>query len=307
MTYRTFASLWIGSVALMLAAIGGNAQSVMPVPGTFHQANTTGGQAAKKTQPLHEPTTGIPSTYTCTYSFTTGSGATYMNFCITVNGTFANFQSPAGVEMLNQGGVPVEGYGICDTSTGIGYYDYNYTDSGNWNAPITLTSTTSEVKIERTTSDSLWTLTQTITKEAGPPPYAKVVMALKNNSSLTKSPLFLRFANFRPDQGGSNNWYENYDGTSNSTWGYSSYSDQAGNGSDVYGLMLQNVGAPTPSSTFPYWYGFAQNSVVGPNPCNPNASYGGTITYSFGSGVLLYTFELAKEKTVTITDKYFSF
>ncbi|HXN18755.1 MAG TPA: hypothetical protein VN875_10520 [Candidatus Binatus sp.] len=75
-----------------------------------------------------------------------------MNYCITVNGNFANFESPAGVEMLNQDGA-YEGYGICDITTNTAYYDYGYTDSSNWGPSVLVTSNATEVKFERTSTD----------------------------------------------------------------------------------------------------------------------------------------------------------
>ncbi len=241
----------------------------------------------------------------CKYSFATGSGSGYLQFCITQNGTVYNFQSPQNVEMLSpQSSVPFEGYGICDPTTNVSYYDYIYEASNNWNAPTTLTSTASEVKIERVTSDGLWTLTQTFTLETGPPPYAKVAMELKNNTPETKTPTFLRFANFVPDSGSG---VENYDSTLNSTWGYTSFSDATTTGANVYGLMLQNAEAPTPGSITTTWQGVTQNTEFGPNPCGPLAASSGTITYNSGSGFLLYYPTLAKDKSVTITDKYMAF
>lgn len=256
------------------------------------------------TVPAPQKTKGTPQTSTCTYNFTAGSRYTYMNYCITANGNFANFQSPAGVEMLDQNG-SFEGYGICDFATNVSYFDYNYADSGNWNAPTTVLSTATEVKIERTTSDGLWTLTQTILRVAGPPPYAKMTMALKNNSGTTKNAYLMRFANFNPDHAAATgNSFENYDSSQQSVWGYNSLADAALNGSDQYGMMLQNAD-PVLSSAVVTWFTFTQASAAGPDPCNPYLS--GTITYGNGSGVLSWRVELAKERSVNVSAKYFSF
>ena len=47
------------------------------------------------------------------------------------------------------------------------------------------------------------------------------MMTIKNNSSETKQAVLLRFAAFVPDHAlSSGNFNENYDGTSNSVWGY---------------------------------------------------------------------------------------
>jgi hypothetical protein len=99
------------------------------------------------------------ATTACSYPFTSGSGATYMNYCVTANGTLANFESPAGVEMLDQLGA-IEGYGVCVVQTGGVYYDDNFADSGNWLAPVTLTQSDTEVKIQRTPMDGSFVLTK---------------------------------------------------------------------------------------------------------------------------------------------------
>jgi hypothetical protein len=291
---------------LLVFAVSTQAQTVLP---QLLRPTAAGAQPVKPAHAPHNPGSGGLATEQCTYSFTTGSGSTYLNYCITVNGTLVNFQSPAGVEMLDQT-TQWEGYGICDNSpaTPVSYYDYNYADSGNWNAPVLDKNTSSEVKIARTSSDGLWTLTNTITKEAGPPPYAKVVMALKNNSSVTKLIFLMRYAAMVPDHANSQgNWYENYDASNNSAWGYNSVADSAQNGSDVYGLMLQNVEAPTPSSATIEWYGFPAAYPEGPDPCDPLKQDIGTITYYSGSAALLYIAELTKNQTYTVTDRYFSF
>ena len=59
---------------------------------------------ANKTLSPHQQTVVRDSTEKCSYKFTSGSGVTYINYCITVNGNFANFESPSGVEMLDQHG-----------------------------------------------------------------------------------------------------------------------------------------------------------------------------------------------------------
>jgi hypothetical protein len=304
----TTSTLIYGAIATLLATgASAHAQNrALPRP------NPAGAQDAPWTRPLHKGNIQPPAT--CTYSFSTGNiftaPANYMQYCITVNGTFANFQSPAYVEMLNQRATTYEGYGICDTGSGtaVSYYDYGDDgNSGNWGTPTLLTNTTSMVKVERNTSDGVWTLTQTITAVAGPPPYAKMVMALKNNTGITRYPGFLRFAGFSPDQAAAHeNWNENYDSTVDSVWGYNSYNDALTNYSDQYGMMLQNIGSPTPIADVLSWQGVAQNTQAGPNPCNlPLTTQ--TVVNWIGSGYLEYGLSVPAEKTVTLTARYLSF
>jgi hypothetical protein len=277
-----------------------------PMPyGTPASPEVIAAETQQKSQ--HEAATPDATT-TCTYKFTSGSGATYLQFCVTVNGNIVEFNSPEGIEQLSpKVSPPYEGYGICDNTNGAtAYYDYAANgDSGNWDAATKVSSTATSVKIERSTSDGAWTLTQTITSIAGANPYAKVVMALKNNSGVTKYAYLLRFANMLPTgAGGGTPYYENYDGDADSAWGYSSYSSCCG---EPYGLMLQNVGNPAPLSALSLREGFPQDTLGGPDPCDPVGNYNGTVTGSNGSGVYLYVLSLNKNQTVTVTDRYQAF
>ncbi len=238
------------------------------------------------------------ATQACTYTFTSGTGTTYLQFCVTVNGNIVEFQSPSGIEQIDQGGQPQEGYGICDTSSDTAYYDYAYADSANWNAPTTVTHTATMVKIERTTGDGAWTLTQTITSSAGTNPYAKIVMALKNNSALTKSAYLFRYANANPITGYP--YEEDYDGDNDSAWGYTGYLSDS-----PYGLMIENVGNPTPATALVDREGFAIDTVGGPSACGVTSST--TIYGAVGSIVYFYDLKLTKEQTGTVTDRYISF
>jgi hypothetical protein len=242
-----------------------------------------------------------PDIPVCAYQFTSGSGQTYLQFCVTVNGNIIEFQNPAGVEQIAQG-PPNEGYGICD-SFEVGYYDYAAGGaSSNWNAPTLVSKTATMVKIARTTSDGLWTLTQTITSSAGPNPFAKIVMALKNNSSVNKTVYLYRYALALPADASSSGVYaENYDGTQDSAWGYQAYDSGA-----PYGLMLQNVGSPLPDEALADIEGFARDVAAGPpNPCEVTSST--TIYNGVGSIMFFYAFQLTKEQTITATVRYLSF
>jgi hypothetical protein len=67
-----------------------------------------------------------------------------------------------------------EGYAICDVSNSdpqgngrVAYSDFAATGAtANWNPPVVLSHNATSVKIARTTSDGIWTLTQTITQMA---------------------------------------------------------------------------------------------------------------------------------------------
>jgi len=243
------------------------------------------------------------STETCSYQFTSGSGKTYLQFCVTVNGNIVEFQSPAGVEQLSpQASNAYEGYGFC--SAGTGYFDYANADSGNWDAPVLISHTTTAVTIARTTSDGLWTLTQTITSIPGTSPYAKVNMALKNNSGIAQGVVLVRFANAVPDNSGNtHNYVENYDGTNNSAFGWLGQNGTADGG--PYGLMLQALGNPSTASFSRE--GFAIDTLSGPDPCNAAANWKGLITSGMGSLVYWYDFSVKPLQTVTVNERYMSY
>jgi hypothetical protein len=214
---------------------------------------------------------------------------------VTANGNIVEFQSPAGVEYIRVGAFS-EGYGVCDLSSGAKYYDYaDSGDSGNWLAPVLLGFTPTSVKIGRTTSDGIWTLTQTIALNK-PAASANVTMALKNNTLVGRGAVIIRFADI--DVGGT--FTNNFDGTLDSAWGYNRIS---GPTSPDYGLLLQ-LNGPTPYSH----EGFAINTPVGPDPCNSAASWIGTLTGADG-GIVYWQYlgTVASAATKTVKEKYTAF
>jgi hypothetical protein len=245
-----------------------------------------------------------PATATCTYSFTVpGQLNSFLSYCVTVNGNIASLQSPNGFDYIAQGGVG-EGYGVCDLSTGVSYYDWAYVDSGTWGAPVLLSSTASVVRIARTTTDGLWTLTQTITKQPGVQPYAKITMALKNNTGITKDAYLVRYADVDPASAPftDSTFLESFDSSQYGAWGYAALNNSLGENS--LGLMLEEIGQPN----VPYGFeGIAQNTSGGPNPCNPTANYGGYQASVDGSVELFWILQLGAQKTGTVNAKYEQF
>jgi hypothetical protein len=314
-TFRPLSLLSLAGFAFLLAVSTRAQTGVDQIIKTRPQKPSSDASSnANKTLSPHEQTLMADSTETCSYKFTSGSGATYMNYCVTVNGNFANFESPAGVEMLDQHRA-WEGYGVCDLETNVGYWDYGYASSGNWKAPVKLTENATEVKIERSTSDGMYLLTQTISKVTGASPEARVVMALKNTSGQEREAFLLRFAGFLPDKAASSmNGYENYDGTLNSAWGYIPEYATYTTPSTPYGLMLNSIGEPAPASTFSFGLGYAYNSEYGPSPCEPSGedTKGDTVTpgmviNGYGSGTYVYALILNKNETSTVTLRYLPF
>jgi hypothetical protein len=193
----------------------------------------------------------LPShaTTTCSYDFTSGSGNTYVGYCVTANGNILQIQTPFGQNMLGNAG---EGYGMCNESPAQNYTDYGVSDTGNWQNPVVLSHSATSVKIARTTADRNWTLTQTITKV--PTTFSiKVVMALKNNQSTAHVVYLVRFADVEPTSNYTVVWMGNL----------SSALARTNQPEPNYGLQLENVGIPQ----FGFWQGYAQFVNTGPNAC----------------------------------------
>src|SRR5262249_8234925 len=137
------------------------------------------------------------------------------------------FESPSGNEYISLAPAG-EGYGLCNFDTSTQYFDYaGYGDSGNWQASTTVSSTITSVKIARTTTDGIFTLTQTIALNKGNSS-AQVTMAIKNNTATPRHIGLLRFADV--DAGGFAS--NSFDFTSRTAFGY----NQMG-----VGLQLQFV------------------------------------------------------------------
>jgi len=236
----------------------------------------------------------LAATITCSYNFTSGTNNTFLKYCVTVNGNIPQLMTPFNREHIAVGAAG-EGYGVCDNTAAVAYFDYaDYGDSGNWGTPTLVSQTATSVKIARTTTDGVWTLTQTITQVAGAQPSVRVIMALKNNSSVPRSMFLMRFADVDVSGTTSNN----FDATANSTFGWNS----AFSSTPDYGLMMQNVGNPVGlANTIP----FVQKVAFPPNPCVPGAQLAaGPVTAIDGSMLMDYEGTVPQKGTRTVTMNY---
>lgn len=196
---------------------------------------------------LARNTASTNSTDQCSYTFTTGSGQRYLQTCVTVNGNVVEFQNPLGIEDIRNG-IFGEGYGMCDSGTN--YYDFAaYGDSGNWQAPVTLSSTATSVKIARSTTDGIWTLTQLIVQDTGNA-RLKVSMTLHNNTSSKREILLIRWVDADAD----NSLNNNFDATATSGFAWNT---------GGFGLFMQN----RPPWTYLSGVGIDDNV---PKPCSLN-------------------------------------
>ncbi len=285
--------LWFAITALSMTL---NAQQSTS---SAASATATRAQAARHLDPAREQAAieakqqyvGAASpdaTTTCKYTFTSGTGNKYLKYCVTLNGNIVSFESPSGQEYIATSPIG-EGYAFCDFDTATQYYDYaGYGDSGNWQAPVTVSSSGTSVKISRKTTDGIYTLTQTIAQNV-PNAFAQVTMALKNNTGVSHHVGLLRYADVDA-QGSTSN---NFDFTYRTAYGY----NEAG-----YGLQIKFL------SGFAFNGGFAQIIPGGPNPCQifthvvyaPQQNIDGSIFAQFDM-------ELAKNATGTVVVEYKSF
>lgn len=195
------------------------------------------------------------ATRTCTYNFQSGTGNSFLHFCVSVNGNISVITTPDGDAQLASAG---EGYGVCATTSPTRYEDYGTSDTGNWHAPILLSKTTSSVKIARTTSDGHWTLTQTISRNTKAESIT-VVMALSNNQPISDGAFLVRFAD--PDPEGQTDVF--YSSSINGVFATEDVLRTDDLTAFLPGLQLQNVGTPQ----FAFWQAYVQTGHTGPNAC----------------------------------------
>jgi hypothetical protein len=251
-----------------------------------HQ-DPAGEQAAREAKLQYVGAASPDATTTCSFTFTTGTGNKFMKFCVTANGNIVQFASPSTHEYINSGTIG-EGYAFCDYDSTTQYYDYaGYGDSGNWQAPVLVSSTATSVKISRKTTDNIYTLTQTITQNSGNV-LAQVTMALKNNTTTPRHVGLLRYADVDVD-GFTNN---SFDYTYRTAYGYT----EGG-----YGLQLEFVSGSAFNGAF------AQIISGGPNPCQIFEHVAGGLQNTDGSIFAEYDMELAKNGTGTVAVAYKAF
>jgi hypothetical protein len=231
---------------------------------------------------------GVDATTTCSFTFNSGTGNTTMKYCVTVNGNITQFASPSAHEYITTAPAG-EGYAFCDFDSETQYFDYaGYGDSGNWKAPTTLSSSATAVKIQRGTTDGLYTLTQTITQNGGGA-LAQITMALKNNTTKKHHVGLLRWVDVDAD----NNAFNSFDSTLRAVFGYNPQG---------YGLLLQGVSGSVLNGAF------AQDIPGGPNSCQIFAHTPLTpLADTDGSMFIQYDMQVAAGTTKTVVVSYKSF
>jgi len=228
------------------------------------------------------------ATTECAFPFSTGTGNTFLKYCVTANGNIVQLETPQGVEHVAVGTIG-EGYGVCDFNTNTGYFDYaGFGDSG-WGPAKLVKQTATSVKIARTTTDGIFTLTQTITEVPGTLPWIKISMALKNNSAVARDAFLIRYVDVDADGVAKNN----FDTTEDSAFAWNSLGSFAG-----FGLVVQNVGQGAVVINT-----LTQFQAAGPDPCNPVFNLH-LLTNTDGSLGLEYLVELGKGASTTVNTIY---
>jgi hypothetical protein len=250
--------------------------------GAFAQDAPTAAKSAADNQAILE---GL-ATNVCQSTFTSGKGAGYMKFCITENGNVAKFESPQGYSQMY-----AEGYGVCDTTASpLAHYDHEFGASGNWTASTIVQPkgpNTFPLTIVRSTSDGIWTLTQTFSRTAASQTI-KIVLALTNNSAGTRNAILQRYADVDADGSGNDDYSDTTDETA---WTY--HSSMSIN----HGLALRAV----PGNTFT-----RSAAVIAPGGSDSCTRFTRTGPY-FGDSALEYAwflFNIGPGDTRTVTVEY---
>jgi hypothetical protein len=238
-----------------------------------------------------------PDTASCSFNFVSGANNTYLRFCVTSTGNIPEIETPRGRVQISFD--RHEGYGICNETPIVVYYDYGqFGDSGNWGDATVVSQTAKSVKIARTTIDGIWTLTQTFSLVPATPS-VKVVMALKNNTAAPRVAYLVRHADIDADWVNVGADENNFSATTDGAFGWNASIPFGANSG--YGLELRNLGQPQ----FGYLQGFARTTYQPPNPCNfAGESSGVPLTNIDGSVSLAYADSIGAGKTKTATMIY---
>jgi len=231
-----------------------------------------------------------PPDSTCAVTYASGSGLNATQFCVTENGNIVQF-SVNGLEFIDNGGTPIEGYGLCDETTNTRYLGYIAPDTG-WQAP-TFSVSGNVVTVIRITTDGIWQLKQTITNvpaTATAPGSAKVSMALKNLTGVTRTAEIVRDA------------YVSIFGTTNDY----NYTSQT-----AFALIAEGIfngrGFSITNNTFSSLLGetaFVNNIFDPPDPCVIATNQASQPFVGQGSLDMFWAFTVAKGATKTVVSTY---
>jgi hypothetical protein len=246
------------------------------------QQQATDSDAAAKVSP--------DATTDCTFTFTSGGSANYLQFCVTSNGNIVELRSPQPYEHIREGTF-YEGYGICDFGSLTRYVDWAATASTNW-LPATISGNHLPVTIKRTTSDGIYSLTQVISRNTSDPAVT-ISMTLKNNTAASHDFSLLRYADIDANNANLSTHFDNwFDFDHESAWGYNP-------GFNLFGVMLYSVPTNQPH------FAFVQNRAAPPDPCSPvDALPSSTPFFGDGSVGMDWNGTLKAHQEVTVLSEY---
>jgi hypothetical protein len=226
------------------------------------------------------------ATTVCQSTFTSGTAPFSLQFCVTDNGNIAQLATPVGLEHIRTGTIG-EGYGICDTTSGLEYADFSGGGAtANWLPPnITQPGgpNTFPLTIGRTTSDGIWQLRQTFTRSVGDRA-VKIKMELLNQTAVNRSVNLLRYADVDVNALALNAFQATL---------FSAFAANI----NLVGIQLRDVGHGLNTPVV--------QTVPGvPRPCTPFANAAGAAFVGNGSLELVYTLTVPKNNKKTVSVLY---
>ncbi|MBI3475820.1 MAG: hypothetical protein HY010_08810 [Acidobacteria bacterium] len=224
------------------------------------------------------------ATTVCQSTFTAGAGLFDFKFCVTGNGNISQYATPSAIEHIGTGS---EGYGICDVASGVEYADYAGGGATfNWlNSVVTQPNgpNTFPLTVFRTTSDGLWQIRQTFTRDV-PSRAVKIQMELINQTAVSKSAYLVRFADVDVE-GGKSNLFQS-----------TAFS--------AFGSNFLGVGIQLRDSAKAHPLSLVQNVPAGVHPCNYTGSMSTGAFTGNGSLAIAYILTVPKNGKKTVTAVY---
>jgi hypothetical protein len=236
-------------------------------------------------------TSGAPSTV-CAYQFSSGSGRTLTQYCLTENGNIVQFSNPGNFQFFSNNtasGTVSEGYGLCDFQAPEPYYDYA-SDGRGWGPTTVAHQGTKIMHFVRTTQDGQWKLTQKVTQvdaSATSPGSLKIEMTLRNLTGEERNVVLVRHGNVNANRTGAD---DRFYATRNFAYGAEP------------GLSF---GLGLTTNTFDFnAAGLVQTVPTGPNPCAvaENAAFDQFI--GDGSIEMVYSMTIAAGASQTVQMTY---
>jgi hypothetical protein len=227
----------------------------------------------------------------CAVTYTSGTGHNLTQYCVTTNGNIVQF-SRGGDEYISVGSF-LEGYGLCDESANVSYYDYAGAVSDNW-LSANFSHTAKKATSTRVTSDGIWEITNTISQvaaNAAGPGAAKVSMQIRNRTAADRIIQVIRYADADFSRDGVDNFNNDFD--------YSIDTASALEPGFGTGLSLT-------TNTFNFEHAaYAQDVSEPPDPCDAFPNIAAQPFVGDGSIAHAYAFEVPANgsKAVVLTYK----